>query len=44
MHHTLATTLALAAATLFVAIPPVTMFFLMQRHFVSGLTMGAVKG
>ena len=34
----------ISAATLFVAIPPVTMFFLMQRHFVSGLTMGAVKG
>ena len=33
-----------SAATLFVAIPPVLMFFLMQRHFVSGLTMGAVKG
>lgn len=33
-----------AAATLFVAIPPVTMFFLMQKHFVAGLTMGAVKG
>ncbi|MFV0334475.1 MAG: carbohydrate ABC transporter permease [Tropicimonas sp.] len=34
----------ISAATLFVAIPPVLMFFLMQRHFVSGLTMGAVKG
>lgn len=33
-----------SAATLFVAIPPVVMFFLMQRHFVAGLTMGAVKG
>lgn len=33
-----------AAATLFVAIPPVVMFFTMQRHFISGLTMGAVKG
>ncbi|MFK3781673.1 carbohydrate ABC transporter permease [Agrobacterium sp. NPDC089420] len=33
-----------SAATIFVAIPPVAMFFLMQKHFVSGLTMGAVKG
>lgn len=33
-----------SAATIFVAIPPVLMFFLMQKHFVSGLTMGAVKG
>nr|WP_321455808.1 carbohydrate ABC transporter permease [uncultured Cohaesibacter sp.] len=34
----------ISAATLIVAIPPVLMFFLMQKHFVSGLTMGAVKG
>lgn len=34
----------IAAATLFVAIPPVVMFFTMQRHFIAGLTMGAVKG
>jgi multiple sugar transport system permease protein len=33
-----------AAATIMVAVPPVTMFFLMQRHFIAGLTMGAVKG
>lgn len=33
-----------AAATLLVAVPPVVMFFLMQKHFVAGLTMGAVKG
>jgi multiple sugar transport system permease protein len=33
-----------AAATMFVAIPPVVMFFLMQKHFIAGLTMGAVKG
>lgn len=33
-----------AAATLFVAVPPVLMFFLMQKHFIAGLTMGAVKG
>lgn len=33
-----------AAATMIAAIPPVIMFFLMQRHFIAGLTMGAVKG
>lgn len=33
-----------SAATIFVALPPVVMFFLMQKHFISGLTMGAVKG
>jgi multiple sugar transport system permease protein len=34
----------ISAATMIVAIPPVAMFFLMQRHFIAGLTMGAVKG
>lgn len=34
----------IAAATMIAAIPPVSMFFLMQRHFIAGLTMGAVKG
>jgi len=34
----------ISAATVIVAVPPVVMFFLMQRHFVAGLTMGAVKG
>jgi multiple sugar transport system permease protein len=33
-----------AAGTVIVAIPPVIMFFLMQKHFIAGLTMGAVKG
>lgn len=33
-----------AVGTLFIAIPPVLMFFTMQRHFIAGLTMGAVKG
>ncbi|MBO9101218.1 carbohydrate ABC transporter permease [Rhizobium sp. VS19-DR104.2] len=33
-----------AAATIMVAIPPVVMFFAMQRHFIAGLTVGAVKG
>lgn len=34
----------ISAATVVVALPPVVMFLLMQRHFVTGLTMGAVKG
>ncbi len=34
----------ISAGTIVVAIPPVVMFFLMQRHFIAGLTMGAVKG
>ncbi|PYE93575.1 carbohydrate ABC transporter membrane protein 2 (CUT1 family) [Rhizobium sp. PP-F2F-G38] len=33
-----------SAATVIVAVPPVLMFFLMQRHFIAGLTVGAVKG
>ncbi|WP_223421746.1 carbohydrate ABC transporter permease [Tateyamaria pelophila] len=32
-----------SAASLLAAVPPVVMFFLMQRHFISGLTLGAVK-
>ncbi len=32
-----------SAASLLAAIPPVAMFFLMQRHFIAGLTLGAVK-
>jgi multiple sugar transport system permease protein len=27
----------------FAALPPVAMFFLMQKHFIAGLTLGAVK-
>ena len=34
----------IAAATMVAAIPPVVMFFMMQKHFIAGLTMGAVKG
>ncbi|MFT4192928.1 MAG: carbohydrate ABC transporter permease [Comamonas sp.] len=33
-----------SAATMVAAIPPVIMFFLMQKHFIAGLTAGAVKG
>lgn len=32
-----------SAASLLAAMPPVAMFFLMQKHFIAGLTMGAVK-
>ena len=33
----------ISAASLLAAIPPVAMFFLMQKHFIAGLTLGAVK-
>jgi len=26
------------------AVPPVTLFFFMQKHFIAGLTAGAMKG
>ena len=32
-----------SAASLLAAVPPVFIFFLMQRHFITGLTLGAVK-
>lgn len=34
----------LAAGSLIAALPPVMMFFAMQRHFIAGLTLGASKG
>ena len=33
-----------SAASLMAAIPPVMMFFAMQKHFIAGLTLGATKG
>ena len=33
----------MSAGSLIAALPPVMMFFLMQRHFIAGLTLGAVK-
>jgi len=33
-----------SAASLLAATPPVLMFFLMQKHFIAGLTLGATKG
>ena len=33
----------MSAGSIVAAIPPVFMFFLMQRHFIAGLTLGAVK-
>ena len=32
-----------SAGSIIAAMPPVLMFFLMQKHFIAGLTMGAVK-
>ena len=34
----------LSAGSIIAALPPVVMFFLMQKHFISGLTLGASKG
>lgn len=34
----------LAAGSMLVALPPVLMFFLLQRQFIAGLTLGATKG
>ncbi|KGF68248.1 sugar ABC transporter permease [Hoeflea sp. BAL378] len=33
-----------SAGSIIAAMPPVLMFFLMQRHFIAGLTLGATKG
>jgi len=33
-----------SAASLLAAVPPVLMFFIMQKHFIAGLTLGASKG
>ncbi len=33
-----------SAASLLAAVPPVLMFFTMQKHFIAGLTLGASKG
>ncbi|MEO1746717.1 MAG: carbohydrate ABC transporter permease, partial [Pseudomonadota bacterium] len=33
-----------SAASLIAALPPVVMFFAMQKHFIAGLTLGATKG
>ncbi len=32
-----------SAGSIVAALPPVLMFFLLQRHFIAGLTLGAVK-
>ena len=32
-----------SAGSILAALPPVIMFFMMQKHFIAGLTMGAVK-
>ncbi|CAN7586678.1 MULTISPECIES: carbohydrate ABC transporter permease [Rhizobium] len=33
-----------SAGSIVAAMPPVLMFFFMQRHFIAGLTLGATKG
>jgi multiple sugar transport system permease protein len=32
-----------SAGSIVAALPPVLVFFLLQRHFIAGLTLGAVK-
>ncbi len=32
-----------SAGSILAALPPVVMFFMMQKHFIAGLTLGAVK-
>ncbi|MGB0843658.1 MAG: carbohydrate ABC transporter permease [Alphaproteobacteria bacterium] len=34
----------MSAGSIVAALPPVAMFFMMQRHFIAGLTLGATKG
>lgn len=34
----------ISAGSMLAALPPVAMFFAMQKHFIAGLTMGATKG
>jgi len=34
----------ISAGSILAALPPVAMFFLMQKHFIAGLTLGATKG
>ncbi len=34
----------ISAGAIIAALPPVAMFFFMQKHFIAGLTMGATKG
>jgi multiple sugar transport system permease protein len=33
-----------SAGSIIAALPPVAMFFLMQKHFIAGLTLGSTKG
>ncbi len=33
-----------SAGSIVAALPPVVIFFMMQKHFIAGLTMGATKG
>lgn len=34
----------ISAGSIVAALPPVALFFLMQKHFIAGLTLGATKG
>jgi len=34
----------ISAGAIVAALPPVALFFAMQKHFIAGLTLGATKG
>jgi len=34
----------IAAASVYVAIPTLLVYFALQRHFIAGLSLGATKG
>jgi multiple sugar transport system permease protein len=34
----------ISAGSVVAALPPVILFFAMQKHFIAGLTLGATKG
>ena len=34
----------ISAGSIVAAVPPILIFFIMQRHFIAGLTLGATKG
>lgn len=41
--HWVATWHLVSAGSIVAALPPVAIFFLLQKHFIAGLTLGAVK-
>ncbi|MEC9361269.1 MAG: carbohydrate ABC transporter permease, partial [SAR324 cluster bacterium] len=33
----------ISAGSIVAALPPVVLFFMLQKHFITGLTLGAIK-